>query len=117
MDGMEFEEKYEKGMALLQARGLARGGVPLSRLFRQVGISWPPPLFSGFVRNAIVYGMIFGVLFGLITWSWNWLDGEGETLGRMIFKFLFAGTFYGLWMAYLTRRVARRNGLPSWDEL
>lgn len=110
---MEFEDKLARGMALLESKGLMRHGLPFNSLLRRIGIAVPPPLFAGFRLNTIVYAVPFGILFGALMAA---LNSDRSPAGLAI-QVVLTAILYGLAMAYWTRRVAARHGLPRWDDL
>jgi hypothetical protein len=110
---MSFEDKLERGMALLESKGLKRQGLPLNSLLRRIGIALPPPLFAGFWLNTIVYGAIFGILFG----AFNFAVNSDRSMAGLALQVVVTAILYGLAMAFWTRRVAAKHGLPSWTDL
>jgi hypothetical protein len=110
---MDFDGKFERGMALLESKGLKRHGLPLNGLLRRIGIAVPPPLFAGFWLNTVVYGVPFGILFGALTVAFY---GD-RTLAGLALQAVVAAILYGLAMAFWTRHVAAKHGLPRWDDL
>lgn len=110
---MEFEDKLESGMALLESKGLKRQGLPLNGLLRRIGIAVPPPLFAGFWLNTIVYTVPFGILFGAL----NFALRSDRSPGALAIQVVLTAILYGLAMAFWTRRVAAKHGLPRWDDL
>jgi hypothetical protein len=110
---MDFDGKFERAMALLESKGLKRHGLPLNGLLRRIGIAVPPPLFAGFWLNAIVYGVPFGILFGALTVALN----SDRTLAGLALQIVITAILYGVAMAFWTRHVAAKHGLPRWDDL
>lgn len=110
---MDFDGKLERAMALLESKGLKRQGLPLNSLLRRIGIAVPPPLFAGFWLNTIVYAVPFGILFGALTFAFN----SDRTLAGLVLQAVVTAILYGLAMAFWTRHIAAKHGLPRWDDL
>jgi hypothetical protein len=110
---MDFDGKFERGMALLESKGLKRYGLPLNGLLRRIGIAVPPPLFAGFWLNTIVYGVPFGILFGGLTVAFN----SDRSLAGLALQAVVTAILYGLAMAFWIRRLAAKHGLPRWNDL
>ncbi|WP_395676382.1 DUF6404 family protein [Inquilinus sp.] len=110
---MDFDGKLERGMALLESKGLMRHGLPLNSLLRRIGIALPPPLFAGFWLNTIVYAVPFGIMFGALTFAFY----SDRTLAGLVLQAAVTAILYGLAMAFWTRHVAAKHSLPRWDDL
>jgi hypothetical protein len=82
-----------------------------------MGIPLPPPLYMGFLPLALFAGTFFGVLFGAFAW---YMGNKG--IRTMSFKeagdvAIITGAFFGITVAWLTRRLARKLELGSWSAL
>lgn len=75
-----------------------------------------PPLFQRFLPIALIDGGWFALVWIVAT---HWMETSGALSSfRSPWAwafYLFAGAFFGLPMAFRTRRTARRLGLPPWE--
>lgn len=106
-------ESYEQRMA---AAGVNKFSAlpPLWRILWRLGIRIPPPVFLGFVPNALIFGGFFSLVFVLLTWL---LQGPGvfdNTLAGAPWVAAIAGVPFGLFMAFEHRALARRHNLGAW---
>ena len=111
-----FEAKIGRALAWTDARGIGRStsAPPLHRLLWKLGVPLPPPLMAGFALNALFMGGFFGVAWGLGMWLLFW-RGQGLPSGLALVAAIAAGVLFGLAMAWVLRRQARRHGVPAWD--
>ena len=116
---MTHDRKIEEYKRLMAEKGvgLATASPPLWQLLWSMGIPLPPPLYMGFLPLALFAGTFFGVLFGAFAW---YMGNKG--IRTMSFKeagdvALITGAFFGITIAWLTRRLARKLELGSWSAL
>jgi hypothetical protein len=116
---MTHDRKIEEYKRLMAEKGvgLATASPPLWQLLWSMGIPLPPPLYMGFLPLALFAGTFFGVLFGAFAW---YMGNKG--IRTMSFKeagdvALITGAFFGITVAWLTRRLARKLELGSWSAL
>jgi hypothetical protein len=81
-----------------------------------LGLTDRPPHYRPFWRNALWSGAYFASLWGVAMWLLLW-RGEGMPWGLAVGRTVFAGAFFGLWMAAYYHRSARRHGLSRWEDL
>ncbi|WP_051249491.1 DUF6404 family protein [Inquilinus limosus] len=113
---MSFQDRLARARALLETKGIRRGAPLLHRLLWRLGVAVPPPLFAPPLVNAAIMGLSFAVGYGILTWLMDGAPGGSAMPGRIIGS-LLAGTAFGVMMAWLLRRTARKHGLPSWEEV
>ncbi|WP_166213067.1 DUF6404 family protein [Cognatiluteimonas telluris] len=116
---MTHDRKIEEYKRLMAEKGVgsATASPPLWQLLWSVGIPLPPPLYMGFLPLALFGGIFFGVVFGAFAW---YMGNKGIRV--MSFKqacdvALITGAFFGITVAWFTRRLARKLGLGSWSAL
>jgi hypothetical protein len=107
-------ESYKQHMA---AAGVSKFAAfpPLWRLLWLIGIKIPPPIFLGFVPNALIFGGFCGVFFAAAT---SLLDSlgvlDGQTMSAPLRALVF-GVPFGLGMAYEPYALAKKHNLGSWS--
>ncbi|MCG2585422.1 DUF6404 family protein [Massilia sp. TS11] len=110
--------RHDRALALIGQKGLERGGVipPLYRLLWAAGIDCPPPYFAGFGANVLMAGTYFAVAWGAIMW----LMGPESTHTHpqtFVLATAIGGACFGLVMALIYQRAARKHALPAWQDL
>ena len=116
---MTFSEKLERMHAHLSELGLKEAAFapPLYRLLWRLGIEVPPPLFSSFASIAMIQGALFGIGWGALMWFAFWSRQNVAFPWQLaVAAALLAALLFGLFMAAMVRRQARRLGLPLWHE-
>ena len=108
-------ESYKQHMA---AAGVSRFAAlpPLWRLFWRLGIKIPPPVFLGFVTNALIFGGFFGLFFGLSMSLLHSLGIVGSPVLSSPWLSSIAGVPFGLFMALEQRALAGKLNLGAWSE-
>lgn len=114
---MTFDEKVQAHLAQARKHELAAGtAAPLLwRLCWKLGWQLPPPMFLGFGTLALVCGSFFGSIWGVAMY---WLAWRGQGLGLLacLGWAALGGLLFGLMLATLIRRNARRLKLPAWQD-
>jgi apolipoprotein N-acyltransferase len=92
---------------------------PFYRLAWRLGLGLRPPLYAGFAVNALVMGGFYGVSMGVLglLWAMSRPGWRPALVLPVLGLACVAGAVFGVLMAGLMRRRARRAGLPSWDRL
>jgi len=106
-------ESYKQHMA---AAGVSKFAAlpPLWRIIWRLGIKIPPPVFLGFLPNALIFGGFFGLFFGLGMWLLNSLGVSDNPVVSAPSLAVIAGVPFGLAMAFEQRSLARKHNLGSW---
>lgn len=112
---MRFEEKLAAARGLLASTGVWRGNYapPLYLLLWKLGAKIPPPHFRSFAANLVWAGLWFGALWGLSMWFTVW---SHQSPYVVLAAALFAGVFFGLYMAAYYRYGARKRRIPLWRD-
>ena len=112
-----FEHKLQAMRNQLDSWQIAPGiaAPPFWRLLWKLGVPLPPPLFLGFVPLLVLCGSFFAVFWGLVMYLVSW-RAQGTPLPTMLLSVLLAGGLFGLVMAMVFRRHARRLQLPAWRD-
>ena len=115
---MTFEEKKQRALALMAEKKMWRSNYapPLLRLLWKFGIQIPPPPFMPFWQNVLCFGGFFGTFWGLFMWLTIWGNVEGGVIITLQ-RSLFAGVFFGFFMALYHYWRKRVNKLPDWNSL
>ena len=102
-----FRELPQKGI------GQYTFAPPVYRLLWKIGVKIPPPLFSSSEFIFLFQGLFFGSLWGIFMRLTVWQD-----MNTIIFiiRSILAGSIFGLSMAILLRRKAKKYGLPRWKD-
>ena len=113
---MTHSQKVVRVIKDLQARGVNpyTTAPPLFRLLWRVGIQIPPPLFLGFSTLVVLFGLPFGALWAGMMLVFMHRHHPLPPL-LMPSAGAAAGLLFGVAMALLTRRTARRLRLPRWS--
>ena len=115
MDEAEKRQRMAEHLATLGVRRSAYAP-PFYRALWRLGIDLPPPLFSGFFAIAWPGGAFFGAAWGLAFWVFARVAGLPIPDLFIGVTALACGPLFGLAMASLVRREARRLGLPRWSD-
>ena len=115
---MTHARKIEAYKSLMAEKGIgaATAAPPLWELLWSLGIHVPPPLYMGFLPLALLCGAFFGLLFGAIAWYMGNRGIRTMSLQEASMVALASGTFFGLSVAWFSRRLARQHGLGTWSE-
>lgn len=113
---MEHARKVAAYKRLMVAKGIgaATASPPLWQLLWTWGVPLPPPLYMRFLPLALFGGTIFGLIFGAIAWAMGNRGIREMSMDEAALVALVSGMAFGLSVAWLTRRLARRHGLGSW---
>jgi len=87
---------------------------PLYRLCWHLGLEVAPPLFSGFLTNAMLMGGFFAAGWGMLMWLFTW-SGKASPMFALLAA-LLAGGLFGISMALYMRNKARQLKLPPWAQ-
>jgi hypothetical protein len=109
--------KIEAAKQLMAARGIAKSTAapPLWELLWSLGVYLPPPLYMGFASLFVFTGSFFGIVFGVGVWIARTTQGRPMSLHEAGAVALVTGIGFGLAVAGLTRRLARRHALGAWS--
>ena len=115
---MDEAEKRQRMAEHLSSLGVRRGAYapPFYRALWRLGFDLPPPLFSGFLAIALPGGAFFGAAWGLAFGALARIIGLPVPDPFIGVTALGCGALFGLVMAFLVRREARRLGLPRWSD-
>lgn len=114
---MTHARKIEAYKNLMTQKGVdpATACPPLWRLLWSFGLPLPPPLYMGFLPLALFSGAFFDILFGAFAWYMGNKGARTMSLHEAAAVALATGGLFGLSVAWLTRRLARKLGLGSWS--
>lgn len=114
---MRFDEKVRAYQAHMLARQIKPGtSTPLLwRALWKLGARLPPPHFLGFVPLVLICGAFFGIFWGLTMYLLLW-RAQAMPLPIVFGAPLLAGLLFGLVMASVFRRQARRLELTCWQD-
>ena len=115
---MDYEERYQRAVAALDAAGIAPArAIPwATRFLRYLGLKPKPPLFMSNLSVFIGQGAPFGVIWGLIMTLFVW-GPDGVPVQVMLGGTVAAGVLFGLFMTLYMWRIRRKAKLPRWDAL
>ena len=88
---------------------------PLWRLLWKLGAALPPPHFMRFWSLVLIFGSFFGTVWGTVMYLVLW-RAQHMSLPIAVGMSLLAGLLFGLSMAAIFRRQARRLKLGSWQD-
>lgn len=113
---MTFDEKVRSLQIHLAAYRIKAGAsAPLLwRLMWKLGLKVPPPHFLRFLPLALICGSFFALSWGLTMYLILW-RAQQLPLHMVLGAPLLAGLMFGITMAFVFRRQARRLKLPAWD--
>ena len=116
---MTHTRKVEVYKRLTAEKGISASTAvpPLWEALWSLGIHLPPPLCIGFLPLAIISGTFFGVVFGAIAWIMGNRGVRTMPLEEAGVVALLLGATFGLIVAWLARRLARKHGLGSWSDI
>ncbi|MXP48975.1 hypothetical protein FD733_04710 [Pantoea sp. Eser] len=112
-----FERKRARALALMAEKKIwgSHAAPPLHRLLWKMKINLPPPAFSAFWLNVVVFGAMYTLTLPLL------LLFPSPTVARFgvtpVIINLIAGLFFGLAMARFNYRRKKVHRLPDWDQL
>jgi hypothetical protein len=114
---MTHSRKIEASKQLMAAKGISKSTAapPLWELLWSFGINLPPPLYMGFIPLFLFTGSFFGTLFGAGVWIMRNTGTRAMSLHEAGGVALVTGIGFGLAIAWLTRRLARKHGLGAWS--
>lgn len=104
---------------MMEAKGIAASTAspPLWRLLWSWGVALPPPLYMRIVPLFVLCGSAFGLLFGASAFLLGNRGYREMSLDEALLVALCTGVFFGLIVAWRTRRLARRHALGDWCEV
>ena len=111
---MEDQLDIDRWLSHIEKRGIQRlAGLPMDRLFRQLGIKIRPMIFWPysviFIFTGAWFALIFGTLFSL------WTSNGAEFDSSLILTTLVA-VFSGGWGAVVIRIRKKQLGLTTWKK-
>lgn len=111
------KEKLDAYRAWMLSKQIRPGtSVPLLwRLLWKLGVPVPPPHFVGFFPLWLICGCFFGPIWGLTMYLLVWRT-DGMPLTIVLGATVAAGALFGLAMATVFRRQARRLKLTVWQD-
>ena len=114
---MTHDRKMEEYKRLMAEKGIGPATVspPLWQLLWSMGVPLPPPLYMRFLPLALFAGTFFGVVFGAFAWYMGNKGVRTMSLNEAGVVALATGAFFGISVAWLTRRLARKHGLGTWS--
>jgi hypothetical protein len=114
---MTHARKIEAYKRLMAEKGIgpATAAPPLWNLLWSLGVPLAPPLYMGFLSLTLFAGTFFGVLFSAFAWYMGNRGARSMSLHEAEIVALVTGACFGLCIAWLTRRLARRHGLGTWS--
>lgn len=115
---MDPYDQLEEALSLLRETGMMRSSYapPFHRLCWRWGLPVRPPQFAPFYLNVLNNAVWFAPLWGAIMWFLVW-SGQGHPLWLMAGASVLAGLLFGVLMAIFYNESARKNRLPSWEEI
>jgi hypothetical protein len=116
---MTQDRKIEEYKRLMAEKGIgaATASPPLWQLLWSMGVPIPPPLYLGFLPLALVGGAFFGLVFGAFAWYMGNRGIRTMSFDEACIVALATGAFFGISVAWLTRRLARKHRLGTWSAL
>lgn len=114
---MTHARKIEACKRLMAEKGIstATAAPPLWVLLWSWGVQIPPPLYMGFLPLALFSGTFFGIVFGAFAWAMGNRGVRSMPLDEAGVIALVSGALFGLSVAWLTGRLARKHGLGAWS--
>jgi hypothetical protein len=114
---MDFDNKLADALAALEATGMKRRkyAPPLARLLWRLGLRIPPPHYASFAQNALSNGVYFAVAWGAGMWVAVW-SRQGMPLWLVLGAAVLAGILFGLSLAVVYQRDAKRYLIPRWKD-
>lgn len=108
-------DSYKQHMA---AAGVSRFAAfpPLWRILWRTGIRIPPPVFLGFVLNALIFGGFFGLSFAVGLWLLGAVGVVDNAVVSAPWLAVITGVPFGLAMAFEQRAIATKHVLGAWAE-
>jgi hypothetical protein len=113
---MTFPAQLNAALSALAASGLPEHSYapPLHRVAWRLGWYVPPPHLASFSTNVAFFGVCFGFAWGALmsvaVWAPRDMPVLIQTVGSVI-----GGLLFGLSMAEVYRRGARKHRLPQWS--
>jgi hypothetical protein len=113
---MTHARKIEIYKRMMAGKGIAptTAAPPLWEFLWSLGVPITPPLYMGFLPLALFSGALFGVLFSAFAWYMGNRGARSMSLQEAANVALATGALFGLSVAWLTRRFARKHGLGTW---
>lgn len=114
---MDFEEKKERAIAIMESKKMWRSNYapPLLRMLWKFGVRIPPLPFVPFWKIFLLMGLFFGPVWGLIMWFFTWRCMGMPVIVAIVMSAL-AGIIFGILMAVYHRWRKKVNNLPDWDK-
>ena len=115
---MDYEIKLSAAHKELSEKGVWKSNYnpPIVKLFRKMGLCFPPPYYQSFFGNFALSMVFFAFGWGIFDWLMNW-NHTGKPILVAVYTALLIGAIFGLIMAtfYLIRR--KQLKLSDWDSL
>lgn len=115
---VNFDRKKQRALDIMAAKGMWRSNYapPLHRLLWKLGVNIPPPPFTFFWHNVLLFGPSFGLTWGIFMWFTTW-QPQCVNLTTALLSSAMAGVFFGVMMAAFHRWRKYVNRLPEWGKL
>lgn len=112
-----FERRKARALALMAAKEMWRShsAPPLHRLLWKMNIHLPPPSFTPFWLNLVVFGSMYTLMMPLLLLLPS-LPGVSDDNYSLIPN-LIAGFFFGLTMTIFYETRKKVHNLPMWEQL
>ena len=115
---MNYETKLDAAHKELSEKGVWKSNYnpPISKLFRKLGIYFPPAYYQSFFANFALSMVYFALGWFLFDWLTNW-SGTEKVILEAIYSALLIGALFGLMMATFYRIRRKQLDLSDWDSL
>jgi len=112
-----FERRKARALALMAAKKIwpSNSAPPLHRLLWKMNIHLPPPSFTPFWLNLVVFASMYTLMMPLLLLLPS-LPGMSDDNYSLIPN-LIAGLFFGTTMALFHAYRKKVHNLPVWEEL
>lgn len=92
-----FNRKKQRALKIMAEKGMWRSNYapPLHRLLWKLGVNMPPPPFTSFWTNVLLFGSSFGLTWGIFMWFSVW-QAQCASLITVLISAALAGLFFAL---------------------